>query len=428
VVSVHSSVMPSLSAVNRQSSIENRVSVALLTGGGDRPYFFGLATTLMSQGVAMDLIGSDDLDGPEFHGKPGVNFLNLRGDQRPDASTVRKVFRVMRYYARLIRYAATANPRIFHILWNNKLEVLDRTLLMLYYRFLGKKIVLTAHNVNKAKRDGTDSSLNRLTLRIQYRLTHHIFVHTEKMKSELIEDFGVPATRITVIPFGINNSVPNTDLNQSEARRRLGIDVNKKTLLFFGRIATSKGLEYLTAAFQDILARGHDCQLVIAGWPDKCAKYWATIQNTIRGDVESGRILVKAEFIPDEETEVYFKAADVLVLPYRDIFQSGVLFLGYSFGLPVLVADVGSLKDDILEGETGFVFRPEDPVDLAVTIEKYFASDLFADLNNRRQEIRDFAMERHSWDVVGQTTMGVYADLLPTPAREVSTDQDSTVV
>ncbi len=428
MVSVHSSVMPSLSAVNRQSSIENRVSVALLTGGGDRPYFFGLATTLMSQGVAMDLIGSDDLDGPEFHGKPGVNFLNLRGDQRPDASTVRKVFRVMRYYARLIRYAATANPRIFHILWNNKLEVLDRTLLMLYYRFLGKKIVLTAHNVNKAKRDGTDSSLNRLTLRIQYRLTHHIFVHTEKMKSELIEDFGVPAARITVIPFGINNSVPNTDLNQSEARRRLGIDVSKKTLLFFGRIATSKGLEYLTAAFQDILARGHDCQLVIAGWPDKCAKYWATIQNTIRGDVESGRILVKAEFIPDEETEVYFKAADVLVLPYRDIFQSGVLFLGYSFGLPVLVADVGSLKDDILEGETGFVFRPEDPVDLAVTIEKYFASDLFADLNNRRQEIRDFAMERHSWDVVGQTTMGVYADLLPTPAREVSTDQDSTVV
>ena len=428
MVSVHSSVMPSLSAVNRQSSIENRVSVALLTGGGDRPYFFGLATTLMSQGVAMDLIGSDDLDGPEFHGKPGVNFLNLRGDQRPDASIVRKVFRVMRYYARLIRYAATANPRIFHILWNNKLEVLDRTLLMLYYRFLGKKIVLTAHNVNKAKRDGTDSSLNRLTLRIQYRLTHHIFVHTEKMKSELIEDFGVPAPRITVIPFGINNSVPNTDLNQSEARRRLGIDVNKKTLLFFGRIATSKGLEYLTAAFQDILARGHDCQLVIAGWPDKCAKYWATIQNTIRGDVESGRILVKAEFIPDEETEVYFKAADVLVLPYRDIFQSGVLFLGYSFGLPVLVADVGSLKDDILEGETGFVFRPEDPVDLAVTIEKYFASDLFADLNNRRQEIRDFAMERHSWDVVGQTTMGVYADLLPTPAREVSTDQDSTVV
>ena len=52
------------------------------------------------------------------------------------------------YYAKLIRYAATAEPRIFHILWNNKFEYFDRTLLMLYYRLLGKKIVLTAHNVN----------------------------------------------------------------------------------------------------------------------------------------------------------------------------------------------------------------------------------------------------------------------------------------
>ena len=99
--------------------------------------------------------------------------------------------------------------------------------------------------------------------------------------------------------------------------------------------------------------------------------------------MQRGRILLRAEFIPDDETEVYFKAADVLVLPYRHIYQSGVLFLGYSFGLPVLAADVGSLKDEIVEGKTGFVFRPEDPVDLARTIERYFASDLYAELNSR---------------------------------------------
>ncbi len=96
--------------------------------------------------------------------------------------------------------------------------------------------------------------------------------------------------------------------------------------------------------------------------------------------MQSGRVLLRADFIPDDETEVYFKAADVLVLPYRHIYQSGVLFLGHSFGLPVLAADVGSLKDDIVEGKTGFVFRPEDPVDLAKTIERYFASDLYAEL------------------------------------------------
>ena len=71
-----------------------------------------------------------------------------------------------------------AQPKIFHILWNNKFEFFDRTLLMLYYKLLGKKIVFTAHNVNIRKRDGNDSWLNRFSLKIQYQLVDHIFVHT----------------------------------------------------------------------------------------------------------------------------------------------------------------------------------------------------------------------------------------------------------
>src|SRR5205807_10505210 len=125
---------------------------------------------------------SDDLKVPELLANQGVNFLNLRGDQRPDASRMAKVLRVLTYYLRLICYAATAQPQLFHILWNNKFELLDRTVLMLYYRLLGKKIVFTAHNVNTAKRDAADSVINRWSLKIQYRLCHRIFVHTNKMK------------------------------------------------------------------------------------------------------------------------------------------------------------------------------------------------------------------------------------------------------
>jgi glycosyltransferase involved in cell wall biosynthesis len=80
--------------------------------------------------------------------------------------------------------------------------------------------------------------------------------------------------------------------------------------------------------------------------------------------------------------------------------------------VPILAADVGSLKDEIIEGRTGFAFKPEDHVDLAKTIERYFASDLFANLSSRRHEIRNFAAEGHSWDVVGQLTMNVYADIV----------------
>jgi D-inositol-3-phosphate glycosyltransferase len=388
------------------------VLVALLTGGGDRPYVFGLATELLAKGAAVDLIGSDELDCPEYRGNPRLNFLNLRGNQRRDAGFVEKVSRICKYYARLVHYAATAKPRIFHILWNNKFELLDRTLLMLFYRLIGKKVVLTVHNVNAARRDSRDSPLNRLTLRIQYHLANHIFVHTQKMKLELLREFGVKDLRVTVIPFGINNSVRNSSLTQAEARQQMGIRQDKKTILFFGAITPYKGVEYLVAAFRRLLARHDDYRLIIAGRPNNCEEYWRAIQEESREGVQKGRILLRGEYIPDDETELYFKAADVLVLPYRHIYQSGVLCLGYSFGLPVLAADVGSLKDEIVEGQTGFVFKPEDPIDLAKTVERYFASDLFANLDNHRQEIRNFATERHSWDVVGQVTMSVYANQL----------------
>jgi D-inositol-3-phosphate glycosyltransferase len=388
------------------------ISVSLLTGGGDKPYVFGLATELISKGAALELIGSDYLDCPEFHGKPELKFLNLRGDQRLEVSFTRKALRILTYYARLIRYAATAEPRIFHILWNNKFLAFDRTLLMLYYRMLGKKTVLTVHNVNAGKRDSNDTLLNRLTLRIQYRLADHIFVHTEQMKVELIAEFGVQGARVTVIPFGINNAVPDTSLTRTEARQRLGIRDDERSILFFGNIAPYKGLEYLVAAFEQIRSQHDNHRLIIAGWPKNCGRYWTAIREAIHKDVQDGRVLLRADYIPDDETELYFKEADVLVLPYRHVYQSGVLFLGYSFGLPVLAADVGSLRDEIVEGKTGFVFRPEDPAALAKAIERYFASDLFADLGGRKQEIRDYAMEHHSWDVVGQRTMAIYADML----------------
>ena len=392
-------------------------SVSLLTGGSDRPYVYGLTTALSSIGVGVDLIGSDELDEPNLRNKPGVSFLNLRGDQQTNVDVIAKIRRITGYYSRLIRYAATAKPGIFHILWNNKFEVFDRTLLMLYYKLLGKSVVFTAHNVNKRRRDSTDSVLNRLTLRIQYRLADHIFVHTPRMKNELIEEFGVPTDRITVIPFGINNSVPDTSLSTREAKEWLGVRENQKTILFFGRIKPYKGLEYLITAFQRIVGQRDDYRLIIAGRLEPgCERYWESIQREIEEYVETGQIIPRIEFIPDGEIEVYFKGADVLVLPYTEIFQSGVIFLGYSFGLPVVAADVGSLKEEIVEGATGFVFRSEDSIDLAKTIERYFASDLFADLEKRRREIRDLAKKSHSWELVAEMTMGIYAELMRSKA------------
>jgi glycosyltransferase involved in cell wall biosynthesis len=370
-----------------------------------------MAAALTSEGISIDFIGSDDLSVPELLTNRRVHFLNLRGEQNPNARPTRKMARVLTYYWRLLCYSARAKPKIFHILWNNKFQFFDRTLLMLYYKLLGKRVAFTAHNVNAGKRDHNDSWLNRLSLKVQYSLSDHIFVHTDGMKRELIADFRIPEENVTVIPFGINNTVPNTSLSIAEAKQQLGVSSSDKTMLFFGNIAPYKGLEYLIAAFTELLKKDRSYRLLIVGNPKGPASYWNEIGRTIVNSDIADRVIEKIEYVPDEATELYFKAADVLILPYTLVFQSGVLFLGYSFGLPAIVADVGNLKEEVIEGKTGFAFESRDASDLASKIDQYFKSELFHNLETNRFQIKEYANERYSWSRVATITALVYSSL-----------------
>jgi glycosyltransferase involved in cell wall biosynthesis len=189
-------------------------------------------------------------------------------------------------------------------------------------------------------------------------------------------------------------------------------------MLFFGNIAPYKGLEYLIEAFRLLMGNAANYRLIIAGKPKNCGDYWNAIKDALDRHPHRDRILQKSTFIPDAETEVYFKAADVVVLPYRHIFQSGVLSLSYSFGVPVIASDVGALRDDIVEGRTGFVCKPENPVELARMIEKYFDCELYSGLSRHRKEIQEYARQRYSWEVVSEVTQSVYEELLAKPSRE----------
>ena len=396
-----------------RSDVGARIEVGLLTGGNDRPYALGLASALAAQGISLDFIGSDALDSPELHSSPFIRFLNFRSDQAERAGLKRKAIRLLSYYGKLIQYAATAQPRILHILWNNKFEVFDRVILMLYYRLLGKKTVLTAHNVNAAKRDGRDNWLNRLSLKVQYRLSDNIFVHTERMKEELFKDFEIPEKKITVIPFGINNTIPKSEMTARQAKKHLGLSGDQKTALFFGQIAPYKGLEYLVAAMGTLVKQNEELRLIIAGKVKRGHEaYWEQVQREIVSLGVREQVIERMKFVPDDEVELYFKAADVVILPYANIFQSGLPFLAYSFGLPVIATDVGSLREDILEGETGYICKPRDPRDLAACIESYFVSELYRGLDARRPKIREFANKKYSWSKVGDRTREVYARLL----------------
>src|SRR5437763_1184549 len=388
------------------------IRISLLTGGGDKPYALGMAAALTSVGIHVDFVGSDDLSVPELLANPRLNFLNLRGDQRPGASLIAKALRVLKYYGRLIIYAPTAKPKLFHILWNNKFQLFDCTLLMLYYKLLSKRVVFTAHNVNAGKRDRNDSWLNRISLKVQYSLCDHVFVHTDGMKSEMTSEFRIPESKVSVIPFGINNTVPSTSLSSAEAKRQLGTSGGDKALLFFGNIAPYKGLEYLISAFAELLNKDRSYRLIIVGKPKGSEGYWKQIHQGIARSGIRDRVIERIEYIPDEETELFFKAADVLILPYTRVFQSGVLFLGYSFGLPAIASDVGTLKEEIIEGQTGFVFKPQDSSDLAKTIWRYFTTELFSGLDRWRPKIKAYANERNSWNEVTKITTSVYSNVL----------------
>jgi D-inositol-3-phosphate glycosyltransferase len=388
-----------------------KTDVGLLTGGSDKPYAAGLAAALSAQKLCVDFIGSDELDCAAIRELPGLKFLNLRGDQREDASALSKLIRVSRYYARLVRYAALGDAPILHILWNNRFEWLDRTILMAFYRAVGKRIVLTAHNVNAAQRDARDTWLNRLSLRIQYRLCDHLFVHTEAMRTQLVREFGISVERISVIPFGLNETIPVSGLGSDDAKRRFGLAPDQKTLLCFGQIAPYKGLEYLVEALAALAKSGEDIRLIIAGKIKRGNdEYWAGIERAIAARGIDHLIVRRIQFIPDEEVEVYFKAADAVVLPYVSIFQSGVPFLAFSFGVPVIATDVGSLRDDVGD-DTGVLCRPCDPEDLARATREFFRGPLFVERESRRRQIRAFAERHHSWARVGESTQTVYARL-----------------
>jgi D-inositol-3-phosphate glycosyltransferase len=386
--------------------------VALLSGGQERSYLFGLATSLSERGIRVNVLGNEHVDNIAFHTSEHIRFIDL-GSVHGHIRVISKLFHLVHYYGRMIVYLTFHSPKVIHILWNSKAEYFDRTFLMLYLKCLGKKVALTAHNINKAKRDSCDSLLNRMTLTMQYRTADAIFVHTEKMKEELVRGFGVRSTSVVLIPFGTNIAVPDTSLSADGAKCRLGIRHDEKAVLFFGRIVPYKGVEYLIEAFQTLARRDSKWRLVIAGEPmQRFESYVDEIRRAIANSGCADRITCRLEYIPDNETEVYFKAADVLILPYRDIFESGVLYLAYRFGVPVVASDVGSFREEITNSGIGLVCEAANSTDLVSKVDALFNSGLYKDRELHRLRIREYAKVSHSWSAVAKTTELVYCRMV----------------
>ncbi|MDR0566339.1 MAG: glycosyltransferase [Prevotellaceae bacterium] len=155
-------------------------------------------------------------------------------------------------------------------------------------------------------------------------------------------------------------------LPKAQARARLGLQPDKKTLLFFGLIRDYKGLDLLIEAFGK-LPPGY--QLLIAGEPyGGFEKYRAQIAALPNAQ----RVRAEARYISDAEVPLFFSAADACVLPYRSATQSGITSIACHFGLPIIATDVGGLKEAIADNETGVIVAQPDAGEIEKGIKRFF--------------------------------------------------------
>ncbi len=388
------------------------MKVSIFHNAGDFSYLFGLVNGLAkSQDIEIDVIDSSQSIKP-FEELNNVKVFEFILPFKNTLNPIYRLYRIFSPYIKNILYAFKTDSKVFHIQWFNRFHTIDKIFLINFYHLLNKRVVYTAHNVNTLERNNADNIWNRLTLKYFYKKVDHIIVHNNKSKSELVKKFNVNTNKISIIKFGLNIFTPQKGITKEEAVSKLNLPTNKKIILFFGAIHIYKGLEFLLDAYKQLITKSDNYHLVIAG-DIRDKNYFTKIKELIINNFKNEHLSTFFRFIEEDEIEYFFTAADCLVLPYRSISQSGVHFLSYSFGLPVLASDVGSFKEeDIIPGKTGFIFKAEDSNDLKKTIIKYFDSELYKDIDNQRSKIKNWALGTYNWDNIAITTINCYKKLI----------------
>ena len=231
-----------------------------------------------------------------------------------------------------------------------------------------------------------------------YRRADQLITHAEELKSVLVNDVHLPASLITVIPHvAISSGGPDTAVSE-----------RGKRLLFFGRIWEYKGLEYLIRAEPFISARVPDVEIVIAGRGEDFEKYRRLMVNP-------SRFVIDNERIPDERVAQHFAEASVVVLPYIDASQSGVVPIAYAFNRPVVASAVGGLPSVVEHGVTGLLVPPRDERALADALVTLLEDD---DLRHKMGAAGRLKLDRE-WapEVIGPQHIDVYERALKVRRR-----------
>lgn len=200
----------------------------------------------------------------------------------------------------------------------------------------------------------------------------------------VLRERGIPESKIDIIPHGEFSYY----LRKSAARRAV---VNKeKSILFFGRISPYKGIEVLLEAYPLIKSRVPETRLLIVGSGDM-----SPYQNLVK---KLEGIIVVNRWIADEEVAGFFERASLVVLPYVEATQSGVIPIAYAFGLPVVATRTGGIPEQVIDGVTGLLVPPGDRKTLADACVRLLLND--DERNKMGRTGQKLAMTKWNWDLV----------------------------
>lgn len=189
---------------------------------------------------------------------------------------------------------------------------------------------------------------------------------------------------------------------KNEAIQLLQLDPHFKYVLFFGFIRGYKGLDLLLEAFADKRLKDLGVKLVVAGeFYGSPKPYMDQIDSLKIAD----RVVLKTDYIPDEEVNRYFRACDIVAQPYKSATQSGVTQIAFHFEKPMLVTNVGGLPEIVPNGKIGYVVEP-NAQQIADALVAYYQEDKEATfIENVKEEKKKYA-----WDKMTATILSVYAD------------------
>jgi glycosyltransferase involved in cell wall biosynthesis len=360
------------------------------------PYDHALCSALAVAGAEVELFTSrfayGSLPPPAGYARREFFYRAARG---APASRVRRVAKLVEHVPDMLRYRRiAAGAEIVHFQWLT-VQHLDGVLLP-----RGRPLVLTAHDVMpREPRPGQLDAQRRL-----YERFDAVVVHSEHGRARLIGELRVDPARVHVIAHGAFThlasessvplgSAPRTPLAvETTAPQRL-----TAVVLCFGLMRPYKGIDVLLEAWRGI----EGAELLIAGLPrmDIAALRAAAPAN----------VTFDARFIPDEQLRDYFRRAALVVLPYREIDQSGVLFTALAFGKPLLLSDVGGFPELAATGAARIV-PAGDPVALHTALRELLADP--GELTAMAACARAAADGPYSWKTAARAHLSLYQQLV----------------